>query len=141
MSVPEPRPGLVIRYDFLWSHEAAVGRDSSKDRPTCIVAATDGASKPCYVVLLPITHSPPTGDVVGIEIPAAVKSSLQLDDAPSWIIVSEYNVDEWPNAGLSPLPNKPGVFAFGFIPPALFKAIKVAFLEAARDGKSKSVRR
>ena len=64
MALPEPQPGLVVRYDYLWTHEAAAGRNQGKDRPTCIVAATDSLMRPRYVVLLPITHVPPTGDTV-----------------------------------------------------------------------------
>lgn len=92
-------------------------------------------------MLLPITHSPPTADTVGVEIPAKVKQALGLDDAPSWVVVSEYNVDEWPNAGLSPLPGRPGVFSYGFIPPGLFAQIKARFLELARQNKGRAVRR
>jgi hypothetical protein len=141
MALPEPRPGLVIRYDYLWTHEAAAGHDQGKDRPACIVAATDSLLRPRRVVLLPITHAPPTGEPVGVVIPAKVKPAIGLDDAPSWVIVSEHNVYEWPNAGLSPVPGKPGVFAYGFIPPALFKQIKAKFLELARRKKTEAVRR
>jgi len=98
-------------------------------------------TKPRFVVLLPITHSPPDANTIGIEIPAKVKQALGLDELPSWIIVSEYNVDEWPNAGLSPLPGRPGVFSYGFIPPGLFAQIKAKFLELARQNKSLPVRR
>ena len=104
MAFPDPKPGLIVRYDYLWSHEAAAGRDLGKDRPACLVVASDSLTEPRYVVLLPITHSRPSADTVGVEIPAKVKQTLGLDDAPSWVIVSEYNVDEWPNAGVSPLP-------------------------------------
>jgi hypothetical protein len=141
VALPEPKPGLVIRYDYLWTHEAAAGRDQGRDRPTCIVAATDSLVRRRHVVLLPITHTPPTGDTVGIEIPAKVKQAICLDDAPSWVIVSEHNVDEWPNAGLSPVPGKPGVFAYGFIPPGLFKRIKARFLDLARQKKTEAIRR
>jgi hypothetical protein len=141
VALPEPKPGLIVRYDYLWMHEAAAGRDQGKDRPACIVAATESLVRPRYVVLLPITHTPRSGDTVGIEIPARVKQAIGLDDAPSWVIVSEYNVDEWPNAGLSPVPGRPGVFAYGFIPPGLFKQIKARFLELARQKKSEAVRR
>ena len=82
-------------------HEAAAGRDRGKTRPARPVAATDPAVRPRYAVLLPITHTRPMGDTVGIEIPARVRQALGLDDAPRWAIVSEHNVDEWPNAGLS----------------------------------------
>ena len=97
MALPDPKPGLVIRYDYLWMNEAAAGRDQGKTRPACLVAA-HLAVLPRYVVLLPITHTPPAGDTVGIEVPARVSQALGLDDAPSWVIVSEHNVDEWPNA-------------------------------------------
>lgn len=64
MARPDPKPGLVIRYDYLWSREAAAGRDQGKERPTCLVAASDSLTKPRYVVLLP------DASTVGIEIPA-----------------------------------------------------------------------
>ncbi|KAB2693123.1 hypothetical protein [Brucella intermedia] len=141
MAIPEPKPGLVLRYDYLWTHEAAAGQDQGKDRPTCLVAATDALVRPRHVVLLPITHTPPSGDTVGIEIPAMVKQAIGLDDAPSWVIVSEHNIDEWPNGGLSPVTGKRGEFAYGFIPPGLFAKIKASFLELARAKKSSTVRR
>lgn len=141
MTLPEPKPGLIIRYDYLWTHEAAAGQDQGKDRPACLVAATDALARPRHVVLLPITHTPPSGDTVGIEIPAKVKQAIGLDDVPSWVIVSEHNIDEWPNGGLSPVPGKQGAFAYGFIPPGLFAKIRASFLELARAKKSGAVRR
>lgn len=141
MTFPEPKPGLILRYDYLWTPEAAAGRDQGKDRPTCLVAATDSLVRPRYVVLLPITHTPPSGDTVGIEIPAKVKEAIGLDSEPSWVIVSEHNIDEWPNGGLSPVPDKPGEFIYGFIPPGLFAKIKASLLELARAKKSGAGRR
>lgn len=141
MSLPQPEPGLVLRYDYLWSGEAAAGREQGKDRPTCLVAASDSRANPRYVVLLPITHSPPMGDTIGIEIPPKVKHAIGLDDAPSWIIVSDHNIDEWPNAGLTPIPGKPGIYSYGFIPPALFASVKKRFTELVREKRSKSVKR
>jgi hypothetical protein len=64
-----------------------------------------------------------------------------LDSAPSWVIVSEHNIDEWPNAGLSPIPGRPEAFSYGFIPPGLFAQIKAKFLELARENKTGAVRR
>ena len=141
MPLPEPRPGLVIRYDYLWSSEAAAGRDQGKERPACLVAATDSATSPRFVVILPITHRRPGEDTVGVEIPAKVRAALGLDDAPSWVIVSEHNVDEWPNGGLAPLPGRPGVFSYGFIPPGLFARVKSKFLELYEQGRAGGVRR
>ncbi len=141
MALPEPKPGLVIRYDTLWSREAAAGHDQGKDRPACLVAASDSVSMPRFVVILPITQQAPTGDTVGIEIPPRVRQALRLDDAPSWVIVSEHNVDAWPSAGLAPIPGRPGVFGHGFVPPRLFARIKAKFLELRGQGRGAGVRR
>ena len=124
MPIPSPRPGLIFRYDYLWSRQAQAGQDSGKDRPACLVAASDSSLNPRFVVILPITHSKPDESTVGIEIPAKVKQALGMDDQPSWVIVSENNIDEWPNGGLSSLPGQKDVFSYGFIPPGLFKLIK-----------------
>jgi hypothetical protein len=141
MALPEPKPGLVVRYDYLWSHEAASGRDQGKDRPACLVAASDASAAPRFVVLLPVTHTPPTGDTVGIEIPQRVREALGLDDARSWVIVSDHNVGEWPSAGVLPLPGRQGVFSYGFVPPRLFSEIKARFVALAEQGRSARVRR
>ncbi len=141
MALPEPKPGLVIRYDYLWRREAEAGRRLSKDRPACLVAASDEAARPRFVVILPITHARPSGETVGVAIPPRVRQALGLDDEPCWIIVSEHNVDEWPTAGLQALPGRPRTFAYGFIPPRLFAAVKAKFLELARKGGSARVRR
>ena len=97
--------------------------------------------QPRFVVILPTTHTPPSVDTIGIEIPPKVRQGIGLDEEPCWVIVSEHNVDEWPNAGLQPLPGRPGMFAYGFIPPRLFIRIKAAFLDLARQGRSAGVRR
>jgi hypothetical protein len=141
VALPEPRPGLVIRYDYLWTREAAVGKQQSKERPACLVAASDSAVAPRFVVILPITHSAPTGDTVGVEIPPRVGRVLGLDEARSWVVVSEHNVDEWPNAGLAPIPGQSGIFSYGFIPPGLFAQIKARFLELSELGQTTGVQR
>lgn len=68
----------------------------------CLGAATP-AGRPRYIVLLPITHTHPTGDTVGIEISRRVKLASDLDDTPNWVIVSEHRINEWPNANVSTL--------------------------------------
>lgn len=67
----EPKPGLIIRYDYLWKEEADKGyTDGRKDRPCAIVIATkprDDGSRD--VIVCPITHSPPMGDETAVAIP------------------------------------------------------------------------
>ncbi len=97
--------------------------------------------RPRYVVILPITHSPPDAETVAVEIPAAVGRALGLDDGRSWVVLSEHNVDEWPNGGLSPVPGDPSRFAYGFVPPRLFTRIKAEFIALIRARQSRGVRR
>jgi probable addiction module antidote protein len=61
MSFPAPRPGLVVRYGFLWRHEYEVAADeASKDRPCAVVVATSsGHAGDIRVMVSPITHRPP----------------------------------------------------------------------------------
>jgi hypothetical protein len=103
-----------------------------------LIATVQGERPHPFVILLPITHSPPRNDTVGIAIPAKVGRALGLDDAPSWVIVSEHNIDEWPN-GLARIPGRTDRFSYGFIPPGLFAEVKSAFLEAY--DKARGVRR
>ena len=133
MTLPAPSPGLVIRYDYLWSRESAQGRAQGKDRPACIVVASDNSARPRFVVLLPITHSSPRDGDVAIEIPTRVRRAIGLDAEPAWIIVSEYNVDEWPSPGVAPIPGKPSTYAYGYLPPALFAMVKKQFIACAES--------
>jgi len=141
MRLPEPEPGLVIRYDYLWNRAARGGGKSGKERPACLVATLDNESDPRFVVILPITHTPPKGATKGVEIPAKVCEHLGLDEARSWVIVSEFNVDDWPNAGLAPVPGRARRFAYGFLPPGLFASVKAKFLAIHAKGQAKGIRR
>jgi hypothetical protein len=137
--IPKPEPGLVFRYDFLWRRDADVGRDTSRERPACIAISTESDMVSRRVVILPITHSRPSKDAAGVEIPATVRRALGLDDAPCWVIVSEYNIDNWPNAGIAKLPGRRTAYSYGYLPPRLFDTIREAFLQ--RFDMRRAVRR
>jgi hypothetical protein len=141
MPLPRPEPGLVFRYDYLWFDEGPSVRMSGKERPACLVATLDEYADPELVVILPITHSRPRGQTVGIEIPQAVAEKLGLDDSRNWIIVSEANVDFWPNAGLVPVSAKSARYAYGFLPPTLFEIVRSRFLALFTQRRAKLLRR
>lgn len=90
MPIPNPEPGLVILYAYLWHREHQAGREEGrKGRPSVIVLsvereATGGTS----VIVLPITHSPPTEVGEAVEIPLPLKRHLGLDDERSWVVVT-----------------------------------------------------
>lgn len=84
MALPKPQLGLVISYAYLWHHEHRVGEDEGrKNRPCVIVRAVGHRKDGLVVTVVPITHAPPTKDVAAIELPAAVKRHLGLDDGRS----------------------------------------------------------
>ncbi len=141
MAQLEPKPGLIVRYDYVWGQDAPTGQEYGKDRPVCLLAAFEAPDRRTYVALLPITHTPPNSPDKAVEIPAEVKRQLGLDDAPSWIVVSDRNLDLWPTAGLSPLPGKPGRFAYGMLPPSLLDKVRSKFIALAEQNKIQSVRR
>ena len=142
MPLPKPVPGLVLRYSFLWYREFLEGREEGqKDRPCAIVSAirTDEAGD-TRVLVLPITHSPPDHASLAVELPAAVKRRLQLDDERSWVVLSEWNEFVWPGPDLRRLPNgDDGTVAYGMLPPALFANIRDRFRALAQRRGAKPV--
>jgi hypothetical protein len=140
VAIPEPEPGLVIRYSYLWHHQA--GRaEGGKDRPAAILVAVkraEGAS--ALVRVLPITHSQPVDPDSAIEIPAAVKMHLGLDSSRSWIAVHEGNDFLWPGHDLRPIPGTKR-FDYGFLPPKFFDQVKRRFAAWHKKHRSKSTAR
>ena len=93
------------------------------------------------VVVLPITHTPPEPGNVGIEIPPVTRKRLGLDDEPCWIMISEVNRFFWPRPDLRPIPGSTDVFAYGLLPPRLFKTVRDAVVQRARRGQVKATMR
>lgn len=125
MSLPTPSPGLVISYAYLWRfEEAAGGQEGRKDRPCAIVIAAEDQDGDTLVYVAPITHQR-GADPTAVELPAAVKRRLGLDEARSWIVTAELNRFVWPGYDLRPISrDKPNVFAWGFLPTEIFAAVK-----------------
>lgn len=125
MALPEPAPGLVISYSYLWHDQRRIGlEEGRKVRPCAIVVATTDEGGDTKVYVAPITHSRPD-DPHAVELPPAAKRQLGLDEAPSWIVTRELNRFTWPGYDLQPVArDKPGVFAWGFLPVGIFAALK-----------------
>jgi hypothetical protein len=125
MPLPEPHPGLVISYSYLWRDEARAGREEGvKDRPAVIVLAVRAkADSGRVVTVAPVTHRKPSKPGTAVELPAKVKQHLGLDTAASWVILDETNQFLWPGHDLRPLPGRPRVFSYGVLPPRLLAKI------------------
>lgn len=142
MPLPDPQPGLVISYAYLWFDQASAGQtEGRKDRPTVIVVNTRDEDGETVVYVAPITHTDP-GDKLAVELTSPVKRKLGLDDARSWVITSEMNRFVWPGHDLRPISRRdPGRFDWGYLPVDVFARIKANILTQVRSGRGKSVRR
>ena len=143
MPFPDPVSGLVIRYSYLWSSDHARGLEEGvKDRPCAIILVTEDDAGERVVTVLPITHTAPVDPELAVEIPAAVKRRLRLDDDRSWVVVTEANWFIWPGPDLRPAtPGDPSSVAFGPLPYALFEQIRLKFLVAVKARRTRAVRR
>ena len=134
MSFPDPRPGLVIRYSYLWKREEEAGREEGvKERPCAIILMVRRSNDRERIAVLPITHSSPSNADDAVLIPREVKSRLGLDPELSWIVMSEVNVFSWPGPDLRPLPGRelPAV-AYGLLPPDFYRHLRNRFMQRVR---------
>src|SRR3954471_13477170 len=112
--LPEPEAGMVVRFNYQW----ADGQQAHKDRPACVIFVRirtdprlsteqeEDAGFVKEVTYLPITTKAPKADQAAIRIPDQVSKHLRLPDE-SWIVISECNVQYWPN-DLARLPGTAG---------------------------------
>lgn len=127
MAFPEPVPGLVICYSYLWRREYERGQEEgTKDRPCAVVMVVTGAQGDKVVTVLPVTHTPPSQADLAVEIPHATKERLGLDAERSWLMLTEANRFAWPGPDLrmKELGSEPGSIAYGLLPRALFTEIR-----------------
>ncbi|HEX7760303.1 MAG TPA: type II toxin-antitoxin system PemK/MazF family toxin [Caulobacteraceae bacterium] len=136
MALPDPKPGLVISYAYLWRDEARAGQDEGgKARPCVVILAVEGDVGRRVVTVAPVTHSPPRAAADAVELPPATKARLGLDDARSWIVSTEVNRFVWPGPDLRPISrSRPRDFAFGFIPGAILQRLRDQIASHRRVG-------
>jgi hypothetical protein len=143
VAFPEPTPGLVIRYSYLWEEEHRRGQEEGlKDRPCAVVLVTVREDDERMITVLPISHSPPFDPDLAVEIPALVKRRLKLDDERSWVILTEANRFVWPGPDLRPFTSRDAVsVAYGALPYALFEKVRTKFIAAIRAKRASVIAR
>jgi hypothetical protein len=142
VALPDPQPGLVVSYSYLWHEEYRQGRiEGIKNRPCAIVLAVVADDGGNTVFVAPITHAKPRDKDAVVEIPPATRARLGLDGERSWVVISEVNHFSWPGVELAAVPGHPGRVDYGFLPPVLYKKIAVLFAGRARARKIAAVRR
>lgn len=142
MNLEPPKPGAVIRYAYLWADEQRRGREEArKDRPALALAVAvrqdDGKTE---VLVLAITHSPPSDTKAAVALPTGVKRRLKLDAEASWIVTTEANAFVWPGPDLRPIPGRASV-VYGRIPDDLMAEVACSYLANRTRQRAKMVRR
>jgi hypothetical protein len=138
MVLPDPHPGLVIRYNYLWHDESMAGREEGvKNRPSVIVLSVVEEGKK-RVLAVPITRQKPPDMSVAVEIPAATRKRLGLKDEPMWAICSEVNEFLWPGPDLIPTSRFPLRYEYGFLRSSVYEEIK-AKINFCANGKNLKV--
>ena len=113
-----------------------------KDRPCAVVLTTIGEAGDQVVTVLPISHTPPSDPLLAVEIPAAVKRRLNLDDERSWVVLTEANRFTWPGPDLRPLrPGDAQSAAYGSLPYGLFEQVRLRFIAALKNRVVRAVPR
>lgn len=144
---PSPEVGQVIRYGYVWHREHLEGREEGAKHRPCAIVVTIPAKRPNdtgpNVAVVPITHSPPDDRTVALELPAAVRRSLGLDDERSWIVLDEINRFVWPGPDLVPLRARfeAQKMVYGTLPKGLMAQVLSLLAREIRAGRLKIVKR
>ena len=149
--IPAARAGLVFRYRYLrvWQYER--GEQVGKERPCCLLLPltpgeiirgtpvhdeAEGATSEFHiaqeseVLILLIQSDPPDAFQIGLELNPDDKNYVGLpNNSPSYVIVSEANIDRWPNGDMGLIPGRSSSFTYERpLPGPLLARIVKAFL-------------
>lgn len=124
MPLPQPRPGLVVHFAYLWQDQWRRGQEhGTKNRPCLIRSVTQQEHGGPVVVVAPITHSP-HGVADAIELPPQVNARLGFDATSSWIVTTETNRFTWPGLHLERIPwRSDATVVYGMLPPKLLQRV------------------
>lgn len=118
-----PQAGMVLRYSFLWAHEAERGQaEGAKDRPVVVlILMADGEE----AVVAPIATVPSEAGAPAIEIPPRARAHLGLDADQCWISMATLNRFVWPGPDLRAVPDRtPSTALYGYVPQKLLDAAR-----------------
>lgn len=141
VKLPDPVAGLVFRYDYLWLREHRLRRETSKDRPVCLImplGLDPETGRPRFMAA-PITHSEPDVGEPSLELPVEEKRRLRLDGERSWIVLSELNLDRWPDGFVPVQGNSTGIY--GVLSSPLLRRVGRILREETEAGRLQIIRR
>lgn len=143
MPFPQPVPGQVIRYSYLWRSEFLQGKEEGvKNRPCVVMLVQTDEDGDQVVTVLPVTHTPPSDPALSVEIPHPTKMRLGLDAERSWVALTEANRFTWPGPDLSMADrDDPASVVYGELPGKLLVQIRDRFIAAIIAGNAAVVQR
>lgn len=138
-----PKSTDVLSYAYLWAREAESGREEAvKDRPAVVVLAVTARGGLTEVIVAPVTTQPPRPEEASVEMPAAVKAHLGLDDRRCWIVTGELNRFNWPGPDIRPIRGDEDRSPYyGKIPGKLLEKVRDAMRAHISAGRLKMTRR
>ncbi|HEX8193518.1 MAG TPA: type II toxin-antitoxin system PemK/MazF family toxin [Allosphingosinicella sp.] len=138
-----PKPTDVLSYVYLWSHEAAEGRDEgTKERPVVVVLAVQQRDHGTEIIVAPVTTKPPRQRGIAVEIPARVREHLRLGAEPCWIVCDELNRFTWPGPDVRLVQGRGELTPFhGKIPGRLLEQVRDAMRIAVDADRLKLTKR
>jgi len=102
MTLPTPRPGLVVGYDFLFREQADAGMENAgKPHPAAIILVVNEDVQ-TRVSLLAISHSPPRSgeEPYRLKLTSAECRQMGLDSGDHWVNLQDINAFDWPGYDL-----------------------------------------
>ena len=106
-----------------------------------MVVATQKMNDGVQLLVVPVTHTGPEEDDDAVEMPRSVKRNLSLDDARSWIVVTELNRFAWPGPDVRPVPAGDGTPLYGAIPAWLFERVRDRVVALAKGNALRITKR
>ena len=119
-----PKAGHVLRYVYLFTEEAAEGRDEGVKERFVVVVGVEGRR---YRVAALTTKGEGRSDTIALPAPVSHAAGVSAD---SRVVVTEYNVFTWPGFDIRPLAQNAGYIA-GRLTPGFTARIIDALLSAA----------
>jgi hypothetical protein len=134
--MPDFAHGHVILYSYLGMREFDRGEESGrKARPTCVMLIMRGRDGKRVPLLYPITSKSPPPGAFAVEVPETEAKRANLY-SPSWVIVNEFNLDDFARSHSIEDSEPLGIFSRKFM-----SAIAGAAAAAMRKGVSRAVPR
>jgi hypothetical protein len=124
-----PQIGDVLRYIYLFKHEARYRDDGIKERPVVVIDVDHDANRVAVVAITTKSETFPGTVTIPDEVARAAKLQLK-----SGVVITEYNIFTWLGYDIRPLAD--GYVAARF-PPRFASRIR----QAAIDGDASGINR